>query len=69
MKKIASAVLTGMLAMGALSLAAAPAASAEEECYNQGAPSSLIHDNHELAPAPLDEVVHDADQALCENDL
>lgn len=55
--------------MGALSLAAAPAASAEEECYNQGAPSSLIHDNHELAPAPLDEVVHDADQALCENDL
>lgn len=68
MKKTAAAAFSAALMLGALSLATAPAAGAEE-CYQPGKPSSVIHDNHELAPPPADEVVHAADQAACENGL
>lgn len=68
MKRTVAIAFSTALAAGALSLAASPAANAAE-CYQPGKPSSVVHDNHELAPAPLDGAVHGAEQTACKNGL
>lgn len=68
MIKTVSGVLSALLVAGAVSLAVAPAAQAAE-CYNPGSASSVLHDNHELAPEPAEGVVHTAEQQACKRGL
>ncbi len=68
MTRTVSGVLSALLVAGAMSLALAPAAHAAD-CYNPGSPSSVIHDNHDLAPEPVEGVVHTGEQELCEQGL
>lgn len=68
MTKTVSGVLSALLVAGAVSLAVTPGAQAAE-CYHPGSASAVIHDNHELAPAPADGVVHTGEQQLCKRGL
>lgn len=68
MRKLA-VVFGTALAASVVGITGTTAAASATECYNPGSPSSVLHDNHEAAPAPAEGVVHTADQETCNRGL
>ncbi|MFE6648966.1 hypothetical protein ACFVJS_20540 [Nocardioides sp. NPDC057772] len=68
MRKLA-VVFGTALAASVVGIAGATGSASAAECYNPGSPSSVLHDNHDAAPAPADGVVHTTEQQACQRGL